>query len=299
MLFCHDIQFEKFFSRRESFSGKGRGRLGRGFFAGKVFNGAGEYGPGRLALVGGVLQELFFLFVGYKAYLYYYGGHGCVPGDVKIYFVYPAAGAFENPGKLFLDEPGGLLAFGRAGLDEGLGAAPAGGGKAVHVDAEVEVGLVVVGQGHPPAQVLPLFCRQPNGAGVAQVGVGLPGHQHHRPRLPQIGRQAPADGKGDVLFQGAALPHHARVVTAVAGVHHDHPAGQRGRQGCHGLPAGPFLQKPGEKQRQYRQNRQGRQMALPDPVRPDYRRKQKNPPLSLYLLILCRRRPEYETRGIT
>jgi PncC family amidohydrolase len=89
----------------------------------------------------------------------------------------------------------GLAVTGIAGPDGGTGA--------VDMDAQVQVGPVGVGQVHPPGQVLPLFSRLAGGGGIAQLGIRLPGQQHHGPGLPQAVCQAPADSQGDVLFQGA------------------------------------------------------------------------------------------------
>ena len=109
------------------------------------------------------------------------------------------------------------------------------------MDAQVQVGPVGVGQVHPPGQVLPLFSRLAGGGGIAQLGIRLPGQQHHGPGLPQAVCQAPADSQGDVLFQGAVLAGCTGVGPAVPGVYHNHPVRHR--------PGGSTAGQPGFQRR--------------------------------------------------
>jgi hypothetical protein len=95
------------------------------------------------------------------------------------------------------------------------------------VYAHIQVSLIIVGQGHSPFQVFPLFGRSPYGTGIAQVGIRIPGHQHHGACLSQACRQASAHLQGHILLHGATPANNTWIDAAMSGIDYDHPVGQR------------------------------------------------------------------------
>ncbi len=124
------------------------------------------------------------------------------------------------------------MAINRTGMIEDLGPLAVGRGVAVEVNADVEVGVILVRQIQTRLQFVPVA-----EAGliltVGQFIVPLPGENGGRPGLSEQGSQAPGYLQIDVLFQDPGAAHRSGIDPPVAGVDHDHLAGHRPGHGLH------------------------------------------------------------------